>query len=47
LGGLSLIAQVSDDHTRVDVAREEDSEYEEVMRINAPWRWMMKMKFEF
>jgi hypothetical protein len=29
------------------VAREEDSEYEEVMRINAPWRWMMKMKFEF
>ena len=47
LGGLSLIAQVANDHTRVDVAREEDAEYEEVMRINGQWCWMMKMKFEF
>jgi hypothetical protein len=47
LGGLSLIAQLANDHTRVDVAREEDAEYEEVMRINGQWCWMMKMKFEF
>ena len=47
LGGLSLIAQLANDHTRVDVAREEDAEYEEVMRINGQWCWMMKLKFEF
>jgi hypothetical protein len=47
LGGLSIIGQVANDHTRVDVAREEDAEYEEVMRINGQWCWMMKLKFEF
>jgi hypothetical protein len=47
LGGLSIIGQIANDHTRVDVAREEDAEYEDVMRINGMWCWMLKMKFEF
>jgi len=46
-GGLSLIAQVANDHSQVDVAREEDAEYQEAMRANGMWSWMLKMKFEF
>jgi hypothetical protein len=46
-GGLSIIGQVANDHTEVDVAREEDAEYQETMRGNGMWCWMLKMKFEF
>jgi hypothetical protein len=46
-GGLSVIGQVSNDHSQVDVAREEDAEYQEAMRGNGMWNWMLKLKFEF
>ena len=47
LGGLSIIGQIANDHTRLDVVREEDADYEETMRGNGMWCWMMKMKWEF
>jgi hypothetical protein len=45
--GVTIIGQLANDHTRIDVVREEDAEYEEIMRSNRMWYWMMKMKFEF
>jgi hypothetical protein len=56
-GGFSIIGQIANDHSRVDVLRDEDAEYEETMRTSAyspatmfksgMWYWMLKMKYEF
>ncbi len=46
-GGMSLVGQIANDHTQVDVAREEDADYQEAMRANGMWCWMLKIKFEF
>jgi hypothetical protein len=56
-GGFSIIGQIANDHSRVNVLRDEDAEYEETMRTsayspatmfkNGMWHWMMKMKYEF
>jgi hypothetical protein len=45
--GLTIIGQLANDHSRRDWVMEADADYEEAMRSNRMWYWMMKMKFEF
>jgi hypothetical protein len=47
LSGLSIVSQIANDHSRSYAAREEDFDYEEVVRTIKDWYWVVKLKYAF